>query len=241
MSASFHTTHWTLVLDAARHGETDTTSTRRALSSLCQTYRPPLYAHARRRGLSPADAEDAVQGFFARLLRLESLADAKRERGRFRAFLLGAFNHYLADVRDHARAEKRGAHLLPPLDLAATEAALDAAKSAGLPPDQAFDHAWALTVLETVTARLRREYARTHREHHLDALLPCLGGRTADSPHVAIAQKLGLSEPAVRVALHRLRHHYREVLRDEIAQTVARPEDIDAELRHLLEALAPSN
>lgn len=235
-SASFATTRWTLVLDAARHGKTGTESVGRALSHLCQTYWPPLYAHARRRGLASADAEDAVQGFFARLLRLESLADAKRERGRFRAFLLGSFNHYLADLHDHARAEKRGAHLLPPLDTAATETALNATATSLLPPDQAFDRAWALAVLDTVASRLRAEAARPD---HFDAMLPCLAGRSADTPHAALAVILGLSEPAVRVALHRLRHRYREILRDEIAQTVAHAEDIDAELRHLLSTLAP--
>ncbi|MDF3057008.1 MAG: polymerase subunit sigma-70 [Rariglobus sp.] len=236
MSSSFATTRWTVVLDAARHGETDTTSAGRALSTLCQTYWPPLYAHARRRGLAPADAEDAVQGFFARLLRLESLADAKRERGRFRAFLLGSFNHYLADLHDHARAEKRGAHLLPALDTAATEAALASAACANLAPDRAFDRTWALALLNTVTARLRTEHANPE---HFDALLPCLAGRTAGSPHADLAAKLGLTEPAVRVALHRLRQRYRHFLREEVAQTVARPEDVDAELRHLLAALTP--
>ena len=218
-------------------GGADDSVARNALGELCTRYRPPLLAHARRCGLSPADSDDAVQGFFARLLRLESLADARRERGRFRAFLLGSFNHYLADLRDHVRAEKRGAHLLPPLDTAATETALNAATSADLPPDHAFDRAWALALLETVTARLRAEYAGPERGDHFDALLPCLAGRSADAPHAAIAQKLGLSEPAVRVAVHRLRKRYREILREEVAQTVARPEDIDTELRHLLASL----
>lgn len=196
---------------------------------------PPFYAHARRHGLQAADAEDAVQGFFARLLRLESLADARRERGRFRSFLLGSFNHYLADLHDHARAEKRGAHLLPPLDTAATEAALNSAACAHLAPDRAFDRAWALTLLDTVAGRLRSEYRDPSQ---IDALLPCLAGRTAGTPHAALAAKLGLSEPAVRVALHRLRQRYRQLLRDEVAQTVAQTDDIDVELRHLLAALA---
>lgn len=228
MTDSFATTRWTLVLAA---GE----GTDRALGELCSLYRTPLLAHARRRGLSSADADDAVQGFLARLLRLESLATARRERGRFRAFLLGSFNHYLADLRDHARAEKRGAHLLPPLDTAATESALASAACDTLAPDRAFDRAWALALLDTVTARLRAEHAHPD---HFDALLPCLAGRTADTPHADLAEKLGLTEPAVRVALHRLRQRYRHLLREEVSQTVPRPEDIDAELRHLLAALS---
>ncbi|MFA6962580.1 MAG: sigma-70 family RNA polymerase sigma factor [Opitutaceae bacterium] len=232
MSDAFHTTRWTLVLAA---GE----GTDRALGELFSLYRPPLLAHARRHGLASTDVEDAVQGFFARLLRLESLSTANRERGRFRSFLLGSFNHYLADLHDHARAEKRGAHLLAPLDTAATETALNSATSADLPPDRAFDRAWALALLDTVTARLRNDYLKTEHAEYFNALFPCLAGRAADAPHAAIAQKLGLSEPAVRVAVHRLRKHYRELLRDEVAQTVARPEDIDDELRHLLSAVTP--
>lgn len=229
MSASFHTTRWTLVLAA---GE----GTERALGELCSLYRAPLLAHARRRGLSAADAEDAVQGFLARLLRLDSLATARRERGRFRAFLLGSFNHFLADLHDHARAEKRGAHLLSSLDTAATETALASAACDALAPDRAFDRAWALALLDSVTARLRAEYSKPA---HFDALLPCLAGRTADTPHADLAARLNLTEPALRVTLHRLRRRYREILRDEVAQTVAHPEDIDTELRHLLAAVAP--
>lgn len=229
MSASFHTTRWTLVLAA---GE----GTERALGELCALYRAPLLVHGRRRGLSAADAEDAVQGFLARLLRLDSLATARRERGRFRAFLLGSFNHYLADLHDHARAEKRGAHLLSSLDTAATETALASVACDALAPDRAFDRAWALALLDSVTARLRAEYGNPA---HFDALLPCLAGRTADTPHVELAARLKVTEPALRVTLHRLRRRYREILRDEVAQTVARPEDIDTELRHLLAAVAP--
>lgn len=223
-SDAFATTRWTLVLAA---GE----GTGRALGELCSLYRAPLLAHARRRGLSAADADDAVQGFLARLLRLDSLATARRERGRFRAFLLGSFNHYLADLRDHARAARRDERLSAPLDQLTDLASGDSA------PDTAFDRAWALALLDTVTARLRAEHARPD---HFDALLPCLAGRTAGTPHADLATKLGLTEPAVRVALHRLRQRYRHLLREEVAQTVPRPEDVDTELRHLLASLSDS-
>lgn len=223
MNHSFATTRWTLVLAA---GE----GTGRALGELCSLYRAPLLAHARRRGLSPADAEDAVQSFLARLLRLESLANARRERGRFRSFLLGAFTHHLADLRDHSQAARRDARLTEALDPEARPPACHEPA-----PDVAFDRAWALALLDTVTARLRAEHANLD---HFEALLPCLAGRSADTPHSDIAARLGLTESAVRVALHRLRQRYRAHLRDEVAQTVARPEDIDAELRHLLAALA---
>jgi len=243
--ASFATTHWTLVL-AAAGGAAGAVSPSlvsaderaRALAALCRTYWPPLYVHARRRQLSPADAEDAVQGFFARLLRLESLADVDRERGRFRAFLLGSFNHYLADRRDHDRAEKRGAHLLVPLNPQATERAFANAPAGDLSPDVAFDRAWAVALLDRVTARLREEHVAAGRARLFGALSPCLAGRRQDAPHAAIAAQLGLSGPAVRVALHRLRQRYRHILREEIAQTVACDRDVDDELRLLLAALS---
>jgi RNA polymerase sigma factor (sigma-70 family) len=224
MTASFATTRWTLVLAA---GE----GTDRALGELCSLYRAPLLAHARRSGLSSTDAEDAVQGFLARLLRLEYLATARRELGRFRSFLLGSFNHYLADLRDHARAARRDERLASPLDQLTDLASDESA------PDTAFDRSWALALLDTVTARLRAEHAIPG---HFDALLPCLAGRTADTPHADLATKLNLTEPAVRVALHRLRQRYRQLLREEVAQTVARTDDIDTELRHLLAALTSS-
>ena len=240
---SFATTRWTLVLAAAGKSSspepaTDPASSTRALTELCRLYWKPLYAHARRRALSPTDAEDAVQGFFARLLRLESLASVDRGRGRFRAFMLGAFNHYLSDLRDHNRAERRGVHLITPLDTQAAEAAFAQTPSPDLPPDRAFDRAWALALLATVTTRLRSEHLAAGRTVLFEALSPSLAGRRADVAHDALAAKLGLSEPAIRVALHRMRQRYRQLLREEIAHTVACPDEIDDELRLLLTALS---
>jgi DNA-directed RNA polymerase specialized sigma24 family protein len=241
--ASFATPRWTLVLaagnPAAPAGSPTPTSTderAQALAALCRTYWPPLYAHARRRQLSPADAEDAVQGFFSRLLRLESLADVDRKRGRFRAFLLGSFNHYLADQRDRDRAEKRGAHLLVALDTPAAERAFANAPVSDLPPDAAFDRAWAITLLGRVTARLRDEHVSAGREEFFDALSPYLAGRSQDASHAAIMDQLGLSGPAVRVAIHRLRQRYRHILREEISRTVACNSDVEDELRLLIAA-----
>ena len=239
MSASFATTRWTLVLEAARHGETGTAgSAAGALAGLCAQYRPPLLAHALRRGLAPADAEDAVQGLFAALLRPGSLASVGPSRGRFRAWMLAALNHHLSDLRDRAGAQKRGGGLHPALDAEAHRLALDGAADPAPGPDHAFDRAWALALLQAVTDRLRAEQAAAGRAAHFDALAPCLAGRDAEAPHAELAPRLGLSEPALRVALHRLRQRYRQLLREEIAQTVARPEDIDDELRHLIAAVA---
>jgi RNA polymerase sigma factor (sigma-70 family) len=243
VSASFATTRWTLVLAAAGKSSSpappaDPAASTRALTELCRLYWKPLYAHARRRALLPVDAEDAVQGFFARLLRLDSIASADRERGRFRAFLLGAFNHYLSDLRDHHRAERRGAHLITPLDAQAAETAFAQTPAPDLPPDRAFDREWAITLLLSVTSRLRDEHIAAGRAALFETLSPCLAGRRADVAHAELAAKLGLSEPAVRVALHRMRQRYRQLLREEIAHTVACSEEIDDELQLLLTALS---
>lgn len=225
--ASFQTTRWTLVRAAGEGAG-------RALGELCAIYRQPLLRHARRRGLSEADAEDAVQVFFARLLRLESVARVGREKGRFRAFLLGAFNHCLADLRDRERAEKRGAGRVGGLDTMAWSAV--ASDQTG--PDADFDRAWALALLETVFARLRAEHAAEGRAEWFEALAPCLAGRTSEATFAEVAAGAGLSEPALRVAVHRLRKRFRAVLREEVAQTVADPTEVESELRHLLTAVS---
>lgn len=229
----FATTRWTMVLAAGRGGAGEACAdSERALAELCATYRPPVLAHARRRGLSPADAEDAVQGFFQKLLRLGSLASLRPRELRFRAWLLAAFNHHLADLRDHARAAKRGGDRLVQLDSAGWGglAAADAAPA----PDEAFDRAWARALLEVTMERLRAEHAAAGRADWFEALVPCLGGRIAEAPQAGVAARLGLSEPALRVAVHRLRRRYRDMLREEVAQTVASPGEIDDELRHLM-------
>lgn len=237
MSSSFATTRWTLVLDAARHGNSDTgdTAAGRALEELCALYRTPLLAHARRRGLPPADAEDAIQGLFVSLLRRDSLGSVRRERGRFRTWLLGVFEHHLADSRARARCLKRRGDTPHATD---PDSALDAHPAPGLSPDAAYDRAWALALLEAATARLRTEYATADRAAWFDALAPALAGRSADAPHADIAARLDMSEPALRVALHRLRQRFRVILREEVAHTVAAPEEVDPELRHLLAALS---
>ncbi len=239
MDSRFDTTRWTLVLAAGKAGgvpDRETESGRAALAELCAAYRPPVLAHARRRGLSAADAEDAVQGFFNKLLRLGSLASLRPRELRFRAWLLAAFNHHLSDLRDHARAAKRGADRIVQLDSEGWGAlAVDAHTPA---PDAAFDRVWAMALLETTLARLRSEHVAAGRAEWFEALAPCLGGRVADTPQADVAVRLGLSEPALRVAIHRLRKRYRELLREEVMQTVANPAEIDDELRHLMAVVA---
>ncbi len=231
--AVFHTTRWTMVLSAGGEGP----AAERALGELCVLYRESLRTHGRRRGLGEEDAEDAVQGFLARLLSGGSLAAARQERGRFRAFLLGAFNHYLADARDREKAAKRGGGRVFQIDTRGW-AALAEEAGAATAPDAAFDRAWALALLAATLERLRAEHAAEGRGEWFELVLPCLGGREAGAPQAEVAARLGLSEPALRVAAHRLRKRYREVLRAEVAQTVADPAEVDAELRHLLAAVS---
>ncbi len=235
-AGEFAQTRWTHVLAAANPEHPEAAE---ALAALCRTYWPALYWYVRRRGHSPADAEDLTQGFFARLLRLESLAEVRRERGRFRAFLLASLRHYLADENDRERAAKRGAGLVVSINADEAESGyqrepVDAAAT----PDAAFDRAWALTLLQTVTAQLEQDYASAGQTELFLALGFSLTGNRSAVPYAELAARLSMSEPAVRVAVHRLRARYRQLLRDEIAQTVTEPEDVDDELRQLRLALS---
>ncbi|HET6407262.1 MAG TPA: sigma-70 family RNA polymerase sigma factor [Chthoniobacteraceae bacterium] len=231
----FVSTRWTQVLAAA---DPEHPEAREALEELCSTYWRPLYCYVRRQGHGPADSEDLTQGFFARLLRLESLAQVRRERGRFRAFLLASMKHYLADERDRECAEKRGAGRIVPLETgdAETRFRVDPIDPA-LTPDQVFDREWAIALLERVTTQLQSDYADGQRELFA-ALSFCLTGSQSDVPYAELATRLGMNEPAIRVAVHRMRKRYREILRDEVASTVNGPEEVDDELRQLRRALA---
>jgi RNA polymerase sigma-70 factor (ECF subfamily) len=230
----FATTHWTLILEA---GRSDSTGAREALAQLCETYWYPLYAYVRRRGEPPADAEDLTQGFFARLLGLNSLADVRREKGKFRSFLLASLNHYLSDERDRARAQKRGGGQITSLDAAAAEARFNCEPADTLTPEKLFERKWAMTVLETVVQRLQDEYESAGKGELFKALRFSIAGDKNDSSYTRLAADLALSEPALRVAVHRLRQRYRQLLRNEIARTVATPAEVEDEIRHLYAAL----
>jgi RNA polymerase sigma factor (sigma-70 family) len=232
---SFVPTRWTLVLTA---GRADTTRAHDALAELCRTYWYPLYAYARRRGNSPADAEDLTQGFFARLLRLNSLADVRRDKGKFRAFLLASMNHYLADARDHDRAQRRDVQRTIALDAEAADTRYRREPADHLTPERLFERQWALNLLETVVQRLRQEYEASGRGMLFGELRWAISGGKSEVPYDELAVRLGLSEAAVRVAAHRLRKRYRQVLREEIAHTVADPADVEAELQYLRRVLS---
>jgi len=235
-SPVFATTHWSVVVAA---GGSDTTGARQALARLCQTYWYPLYAYVRRRGLSPPDAEDLTQEFFARFLEHGWVAQADRDKGRFRTFLLSALNHLLANEWHKARAQKRGggAALLPlEFDQAETRYSREPADNAT--PEQHFERRWATTLLETVVHRLRLEYEQEAKAALFAALHPCLLGDRASQAYDQLGKDLGLSVAAVKSAVHRLRQRYRQLLRDEIAQTVAAPDEVEDELRYLISVLS---
>jgi len=233
---AFVTTHWSVVVSA---GGSDTTGARDALARLCQTYWYPLYAYVRRRGNSAHDAQDLTQAFFAHVLERQTLAAADPERGRFRSFLLGAMNHFLINEWHRARAQKRGGGSQTlSLDLAAAEERFDLEPVDHLSPDKIFEKQWALTLLGEVLNRLEAEYQREGRGGLFAALQQTLMGSRESQPYSELAVKLGMNENAIKVAVHRLRRRYRELVRDEIAGTVARTRDIEEEMRHLFAALA---
>jgi RNA polymerase sigma-70 factor (ECF subfamily) len=234
--ALFVTTHWSQVLAAANQASPNSDD---ALETLCRAYWYPLYAYVRRRGHSPDDAEDLTQAFFARLLEKNWLADADRERGRFRSFLLASLKHFLANEWDKAQTQKRGGrvHVIP-LETAVAETRYQREPADEAAADKAFDRRWALALLDLVLAGLRDEYHATRKGELFEQLRSTLAGERAAAPYAEIAARLRLSEGAVKVAVHRLRQRYREILREEIAHTVETPAQVEEELRHLFAALA---
>jgi RNA polymerase sigma-70 factor (ECF subfamily) len=231
----FATTHWSVVLAA---GCGDSPQAAEALERLCRTYWYPLYAHVRRRGYSPEDAQDLTQEFFARLLAKHWLSTADRSRGRFRTFLLGAFSHFLANEWHRAHCEKRGGtQELVSWDQAAAENRYLAEPVDNLTPEKIYQKRWAATLLEQGLSRLREEHVAAGKSEFFEAVKAFLWGEKNTLSQANLAVALGLSEGALKVAVHRLRRRYRELLRAEIAQTVAGPDEIDEELRELMAVL----
>jgi len=233
----FATTHWSVVLSA--QGQESPRSAK-ALETLCRAYWYPLYAFARRSGHGPAEAEDLTQGFFARLLEKDYLKDAAREKGRFRTFLLVALKRFLANEWDRQHAQKRGGFAsIVSIDQEAAESRFQSEPAHHLRPDVLYDRQWATTLLDRAMARLQDEYVATGRAKLHEYLGNCLAKEESALPYAEIAARLNLSEAAVKMAVHRLRSRYREILRAEIAETVASPAEIEEELRHLFSAFGP--
>ncbi len=227
----FVTTHWSVVLSARAQ---DSKLSSQALEALCRTYGYPLYAYIRRVGHSPADAEDLTQGFFARLLEKDFLSAADREKGRFRTFLLTALKGFMANEWDRQHAAKRGGFSVSvPLDQELAEARFASEGAHNLAPDLLFDRQWAMTLLENTMSRLHEEYVESGRASLFEYLRDCLAKDETALPYAEIAQRLNLTEAAVKMAVQRLRRRYRDILRQQIAQTVATSEEVEEELREL--------
>jgi len=206
-----------------------------ALEQLCRTYWYPLYSFARRSGLPPHDAEDLTQSFFAFLLERDAIARADRERGRFRTFLLAAFKNFHANERAHRTASKRGGgSTFLSFDELQAEHCYQQEPSANLSPERLYDQKWAASLLDQVIQTLRREYSALGKGALFDVLRGVVWGGPQETAYALLARQAGLSEGAFKVAVHRLRSRFRECLRQEIAQTVGSPAEVDDELRHLL-------
>lgn len=230
----FATTHWSVVLKAQ---DKESPRSAEALENLCRAYWYPLYAYARGLGQSPADAEDLTQGFFARLLEKDFLKTAAREKGRFRTFLKVAYKRYLANEWDRQHAQKRGGFApAVSIDQELAESRYASEPVDGAQPDLLFDRHWATTLLERTMSRLRQEYVSTDRSALLTYLQGCLVRSDSDLSYAEIGSRLGLTEPAVKMAVQRFRARYREILRAEIAETVSAPSEIEEEIRHLFSA-----
>jgi RNA polymerase sigma factor (sigma-70 family) len=234
----FATTRWSLVITAA--AEDRSPIVQEALATLCETYWYPLYVFLRGRGYNAEDAQDLTQAFFARVLEKHTLRHADPARGRFRSFLLVSLRNFVANEHDRQGARKRGGRTpLLSLDLNIAEQRFQLEPGSDDTPERVFDRLWALTLLERVMSRLQAETAhRPAKGPVFEALKPYL---TGDEPQLSYAQTafhLGMSEGAVKIAVHRLRRRFRELVRDEIAHTVSSPEEVDVELRHLWSAVA---
>jgi RNA polymerase sigma factor (sigma-70 family) len=233
---SFKATRWSIV-SAASPKQADSTRRRTAMEQLARDYWPPLYAFLRRRGNSPEAAEDLTQEFFARLIEKKVLGGVQRAKGRFRAFLLAALKNFELNQIDKRQAEKRGGGVKTiSLDIAEAESRYGRMSPERSTPEAIFNRRWALAVLERVVFALQRDYVEKGQGKLFDALKPAL---TMDTPgaYGMIAVRLGMNEPAVRVAAHRLRQRYRRMLRDQIAQTVADESMVEDEIRELFSCL----
>ena len=232
----FESTQWSIVL-AAR--DQPTTLSRKALAALCETYWKPLYYFVRKKGHDAQEAQDLTQEFFARFIEKDYLKTVDRDRGTFRSFLLAAMAHFLANEWEKARAQKRGGGALHlSLDFTSVDNESPLELAGGLSPERLFERQWALAVLAKTLESLERAYATTGKQALFAALKGQLTGASGAAPYADIARALGMSENAVKVAVHRLRKRYREALKREIAQTVEHPGDVDAELQHLFQALS---
>lgn len=235
-TANFHTTHWSVVL-AAR--DSATPDGQEALATLCQDYWFPLYAYVRGCGFSPEDAQDVTQAFFARFVAKEALGHVDRERGRFRWFLLKSFQNFLRNEISRGQAQKRGGGWTQvSWDSLEAENRFQAEPADHATPDVLFDRRWARAAMGRAYDQLAAEFSANGRAILFQQLKKYLAGNASGGSYGEVAARFGLSTSAVKVTVHRLRQRYRELVRSEIARTVANPDDVDDELRHLAQLIA---
>jgi len=235
-SAEFTATHWSVVLAA---GQKESPQAADALEKLCRTYWYPLYAFVRRQGHSPHDSEDLLQGFFARFLEKEYLATVDRTKGRFRSFLLGALKHYLADQWDKAKAVKRGGRIeFLSLEGESAESRYWEEPASELTPERLYEQRWACVLLERVMARLEQDFDAAGQGPLFAALESFLLEDDRSVSYADLAAEHGLSEGALKMKVQRLRQRYQRLLREEVAHTVARPEEVEDEIRWLFSVVS---
>jgi RNA polymerase sigma factor (sigma-70 family) len=233
-SPQFQTTSWSLILAAA----SNPADAREALATLCETYWNPVYAFIRRNGLDPDKAQDLTQEFFARLIEKNYLEDADSRRGRFRSFLLTSVKHFLANEWDRERALKRGGGRTPvSFDAAEAEQWYIPAAADEVTPETLFERRWAVSLLERVMSRLRAEYVAASKEKQFASMEIFLDQDSKEASYEEVAMRLEVSPGALRMSALRMRQRYRALLRAEIAETVAAPEEIDEEIKFLVSKL----
>ena len=233
--SQFTTTHWSVVIQA---GQADSPQAAASLEQLCRRYWFPLYAAVRRKGYAREEAEDLVQSFFARLLEKNYVAQADRERGKFRTFLLAALEHFLANEWNRQQALRRGGRqTFVALDAQNAEARYTRERFHELSPEKLFDRRWAAVLLEQAHQALGHEYVAAGKGALFAALQPCLTGESPPDGYRKLAAQLDLSEGAVRMAVHRLRRAFGEQLRNEVAMTVSQPAQVEEEMQHLFAIL----
>ena len=231
---AFTTTHWSVVLEAQGRSP----AAQEALDKLCRTYWRPVHSFVRRQGTNPTDAEDLTQSFFALILERRDLDAVRREKGRLRSYLLTSLKHFLASEHRRAMTAKRGkGQSMISLDELTVNDPVDIQSANHLTADRLYDRRWALTLMEQVLRRLKEEYDAAGNAALFDLLKQLLPDEPGAPSRAEIASKLGMTENAVRQAFHRFRHRYQDLLREEIANTVALASDVDDELRYLISAL----